>query len=922
MALNNLGLGFLFTARDLASGVMRRVRGSFHATSQAATTGFMNMDNAAKAGAAGVAVFGAGIATLAGGFAAANQFGAFEQKMAAVGAVTKASTQDLGALKDAAIDAGLATQFSPTEATEGLLSLATAGQTATQATRTLIPVLDLAAGSLGQLGVAQSAEAVVGTLNAYGKSADQAADVTDRLLRITQLTNFQTKDFEAGLSKAAAAGATFDQGLNDVLITMGLLRNRNIDASSSATAFRESTRRLGSDQRAQQAITDQGVEIFDKQTGKMRSIVDITMDLAEATKGLGDEERNATIVRGFGARGLLAFNAIQKAAFTTQKDGKTITLEGRDAIAALRKEMEQTKGTAQQFREALLDTFEGQKTLIKGSLETLAVVAGEGFAVTFKPIISGLITGINLLIQVIKNTPTPVKRFIAGAIMLAGVFLTVVGGVLLFKAGLALLLPVMAVVKATFISVALAFAPLIALAGLAALAFYAFKIALEDTAGGIGGAASRMFQPIKLAFEGITQLMTQGGFSGAVREEMNKAENQGIRNFAINVGVFFTRVKNFFAGMVAGFRETIKDSKGTFDSFFALLGVLGDTIGELFGVKSDPTENGKKWERWGQIGKKVGNIVAAGAVLMVRGLSLAVRATIWVVENFQTLWAITKVVGGAFLAFKLVTMAMTFGLFIMNAAMHSSRLAMLAYRLAVLAARSVTLLFRGTMMLLSGTVAIVKGGMALLAGGFAVMKGAALSAIPAIWSMIIPFLPLIAAIGAVTAAIALLISQWKQLEAVLGGSGKIGETFSRMIESGDISLSGFAKANDDILNEEARARAKEGNQKGKGQQPGSPGPGNVKDFFGGDQKIPATPGDLAAASPAVAEQQARAAIGGNQNIEEQLRMMNQQLGDLGARPVNVKSFLNVDGKVLAQATAESQRSDNATGFSPGAGPQE
>lgn len=40
-------------------------------------------------------------------------------------------------------------------------------------------------------------------------------------LRITQLTNFQTRDFEAGLAKAAAAGSVFNQSLDDVLITMG-----------------------------------------------------------------------------------------------------------------------------------------------------------------------------------------------------------------------------------------------------------------------------------------------------------------------------------------------------------------------------------------------------------------------------------------------------------------------------------------------------------------------------------------------------------------------------------------------------------------------------------------------------------------------------------------------------------------------------
>ena len=51
-------------------------------------------------------------------------------------------------LHDAAIDAGIATQFSPTEATVGLKELAQAGFNAQESMKLLIPVLDLAGGSL------------------------------------------------------------------------------------------------------------------------------------------------------------------------------------------------------------------------------------------------------------------------------------------------------------------------------------------------------------------------------------------------------------------------------------------------------------------------------------------------------------------------------------------------------------------------------------------------------------------------------------------------------------------------------------------------------------------------------------------------------------------------------------------------------
>ena len=278
MALNNLGLGFVFTAKDLASGSINKLTNNFNKLDGTSDAAAKRVQTSSSAMMAGLNVLGAGVAGIAGTFKLAEAAGEFEQGLAAVGAVTKATKEELNALEDAAQRAGVETQFSPKDAVEGLTSLATAGQTAQQSIATLNPVLDLAAGSLGQLGVGESANAVVGTLNAYGIAAEDAVGVTDKLLRITQLTNFQAADFATGLSKSAAAGATFGTSLEDTLITVGQLRNANIDASSASTAFREATRRLFSDSAVLQKVQKQGIEVFDKQTGKARSVVDVLQD--------------------------------------------------------------------------------------------------------------------------------------------------------------------------------------------------------------------------------------------------------------------------------------------------------------------------------------------------------------------------------------------------------------------------------------------------------------------------------------------------------------------------------------------------------------------------------------------------------------------------------------------------------------------
>lgn len=634
MALNAMGLGFLFTAKDLASGIMTKVQGNFNKVADTATKKSAGMKQAFAQTALGLGVMAVGIGGLAAGFEAANKFGEFEQGLAGVRAVMRASDKDFAALKNSALDAGIATQFTPVEAVEGLTELATAGQTATQAVQTLIPVLDLSAGSLGKLGVAGAAQAVVGTLNSYALTADHAADVTDRLLRITELSNFQARDFETGLSKAAAKGGIFNQSLNDVLITMGLLRNRNIDASSASTAYGEALRRLATDTHASKAASKAGVEIYEKGTGKLRQLVDITQDFADKTANMTDKQRNALIVQAYGARGLLTFSAIQKAQFTQTENGITTTYRGAEAIAHMRKTMEGAGGSAARFRSALLDTFQGQKTLLHGSLVTLGIVAGEGFAQVFRPVVEGVIFGINMLIRVIKSTPPALKQFFAGLWVLTSALFAIVGTIMVTDAAMTLL---GISISSLFDGVAEAIAPVIGVLALFALGFVALRYAYEENLGGLADMSRKSFADIKLAWDGLTQLFSQGGFSGSVREELNKAGNEGVRNFAITVYVWAERIKNFFKGISTGFGDSLRENEGVFTEFRQALQLLGTVLSRLFDTGVDVDANRQKWTSWGESGKSVGHELAGAALLIVRGLTWVVVGIAHVLQFFDYL---------------------------------------------------------------------------------------------------------------------------------------------------------------------------------------------------------------------------------------------------------------------------------------------
>lgn len=635
-----MGLGFVFTARDLASGAMSRLQRRFSSLDDRVSRGSARMDGAFRRLGVGLAVFTAGAAAVGGGLALASAAGTFEQRLVGVGAITRATSEDMAALREAAIQAGIGTQFSPDQAVEGLEALATAGQTARQSTQSLVPVLNLATGSLGQLGVGEAASAVVGTLNAYSLGADEAATVTDRLLRITQLSNFQARDFQVGLSRAAATGATFGQSMNDVLVTLGLLRNRNIDASSSATALRESIRRVGSMRQAQQALGP-NVDVFDQDTGRMRSIIDIIQDFGRATADMSEQERNRRLNTAFGARGMLAYQAVMSASFTTMQNGREVTLQGADAIEAMRAQMDSAGGTAGRFRSQLENTFSGQMTLLRGTLQTLAVVIGEPFAQVFRPVVAAVVRGLNGLLRAIQAVPAPIRRAFAVVMTAAGGFFALVGGAIATEAAITLLagsLEAIAIAVGGLLAILL---PAIVVVTILGTVVAGFVVAVRRNIGGLGDFFDGIGARIQLFFQGLTQLFEQGGFSGAVREELDRAENRGVRQFLVRLYQLAFRAQRMWEGFTSGFTQAIEEAEPVFADMREALSELGRELSGVFGDATDQASSlpSSEFASWGA---RVGRAVATVVRWFARFVAIGARVASGVIPGIRRMAVVIR----------------------------------------------------------------------------------------------------------------------------------------------------------------------------------------------------------------------------------------------------------------------------------------
>jgi TP901 family phage tail tape measure protein len=632
MALNNLGLGFVFTARDLASGAISNLERNFTSLDRRVGLGTENIQSAFQQLGVGLAVFTAGAATVGAAFSLANAAGRFEQSIAAVAAVSGATAVELEQLRGAAIDAGIATQFSPTEATMGLRELAQAGFNAQESMQLLIPVLDLAAGSLGELSPQQAAGLASQAMKAFGISTDQASISVDRMLQAVNVFALNASELPMALGTASRGAQALHQSLSETLIALGLVKNviPGVERASTATAV--AMERLA-DPQVQQRLRGIGVAVVDSRGG-FRAFLDVLGDMAPALDRMSESQRSAFLLQAFGREALGGVNAILTQVTSGIRTNTGETVRGAQAIAYLRDQFENAGGTAARFREQMLNTFEGQKRLLAGSLETLAIVAGEPFAQVFRPLVTIVVDVVNAVLGVFRQLPAPVKRAFAAFVVGAGAVVAMVGAVIAAKAGIALLIIGLKAAGITLGGLLATILPAVLIFGVLALAVAGFVVAFRNNVGGIADFFQGVGARISLAFRGLTQLFDQGGFSGAVRDELNRAENQGLKDFLINVFLWVNRIRNFFSGIATGFSAGVEAARPTIDAFLNALRRLGTALGFL-SERDDAGTASSRFREFGLTGERVGRVLATVFELIVQAMTAVVEVAEGVAQGWE-----------------------------------------------------------------------------------------------------------------------------------------------------------------------------------------------------------------------------------------------------------------------------------------------
>src|SRR5262249_12003256 len=151
-----------------------------------------------------------------------------------------------------ALEAGIATQYTPIQASGALLELAQAGYSVDESIQLLIPTLDLAAASFGELTPEAAAGLASQALKAFGLQAKDASRTVDQMLQSVNLFSLTAGGLSLGLGVASRGASVMGQSLNETLISLGMTKDILGSLERSSTSVAVAMQRMANPQTRQQ----------------------------------------------------------------------------------------------------------------------------------------------------------------------------------------------------------------------------------------------------------------------------------------------------------------------------------------------------------------------------------------------------------------------------------------------------------------------------------------------------------------------------------------------------------------------------------------------------------------------------------------------------------------------------------------------
>lgn len=392
--------------QELAIRIAGKVENSLKQSLGMTEDGISHLAGIAKKAA--VMITGAFAAIKVGQFIgdAVSEYSEFEQSMANTSGIAGATASEYEKLSKAAREAGKATTFTASEAADALGYMALAGWDVETSTKALTPVLKLAEAT--QADLATTSDQVTDSMSAMGVGIDELQEYLD----VVVMTNNKANTTSAALMEAmiGCGGAARASGMDfkETATALGILANNGVKGAEAGTALNSMLVRISTKDAAKAAFEDLGVAVYDN-TGKMRDMRQILIDLNGAMSGLTDEEKNNYMAAIAGTNYYSKFGYLLEGV----KEGVDGTASAWDALSD---NLNNSEGALDEMDKKVTNTLKGAMARMGSAVSDLKISMIEAFGPHAIKIIDGFAAGIPKITEnfVGMINTLPIDEFMTG----------------------------------------------------------------------------------------------------------------------------------------------------------------------------------------------------------------------------------------------------------------------------------------------------------------------------------------------------------------------------------------------------------------------------------------------------------------------------------------------------------------------------
>ena len=350
----------------------------------------------------------------------------FEDAMARVQAITNASTGEFENMRKAALKMGETTRYTASEAASALENLTRNGMSASQATKALSGVMQLA--QANAIGLSEAANIVTNTLNMFGLSVENTTRVNDVLSSTAGNAATNISELYEALVNAAPAAKTLGFTIEEVSAAIGALAQKGVKGADAGTQLRMSLTKMA-DPKIIAKMQEMGVQI-DEQTMREEGLLKTVKRLRDAHLSLTD------LVKIFSQRGAVgmqqlisAYEEFDRVLDITKNSAGTTARMFEQGVGTTRRELD----TLKSMYESLLLTIGGKTSgvvnstvrLLQNLITNFKSVGGVIFNIA-SVVVPLLVRKIMVLGKTATSTLGAIKTGVAGLKAAMGGWITIV----------------------------------------------------------------------------------------------------------------------------------------------------------------------------------------------------------------------------------------------------------------------------------------------------------------------------------------------------------------------------------------------------------------------------------------------------------------------------------------------------------------